>query len=107
MKESNQCSNCQSKETLQLKDELFKCKQSQKSKDGKIKKLDKKVFILTVICVGIGAIFGKEALDSIAEWLSTIGSIKGGIQDVVILPAPGALPLLAMPLIFGKGRRRK
>ena len=109
MKQENLCSNCQSRETQQLKSDLHECKQRGKSKDAKIKKLDKKVFILTVITVGIGAIFGKEALDAIAEWLGTIGEIKGGVDNLtgVILPAPSALPLLAMPLLLGKSRRRK
>jgi len=62
-----------------------------------------------IICVGIGAVLGKEALDAIAEWLGTIGEIKGGVDNLTgsIIPAPGALPLLAMPLLFGKSRRRR
>ena len=109
MKEGNKCSDCQSRETQQLKSDLHECKQRGKTKDVKIRKLDKRVFVLTVITVGIGAIFGKEALDAIAEWLGTIGEIKGGVNNLtgVILPAPGALPLLAMPLLLGKSRRRK
>jgi|TARA_R110002096_G_scaffold165399_1_gene333940 hypothetical protein len=104
--EEVQC-NCQEKELQQLKNELHKCKTNGQVKDRKIQKLDKKLLILMCIVVGVGAIFGKEALDSIAEWLSTVGSIKSGVQDMVILPAPGALPLLAMPLLFGGRRRRK
>jgi len=104
-----QVCNCQEKELQQLKNELHKCKQGNESKNRQIKKLDKKVFILMIICVGIGAVLGKEALDAIAEWLGTIGEIKGGVDNLTgsIIPAPGALPLLAMPLLFGKSRRRR
>ena len=109
MKEENQCPNCQSKETQQLKNDLHLCRQSSESKNRKIQKLDKKVFILMCVAVGIGAIFGKEALDSIAEWLSTLGEIKGGVSNLTgsIVPAPGVLGVLAMPLLFGRSRRRK
>ena len=109
MKESNQCPVCSTKELQQLKNDLHECKQRNKAKESKIKKLDKKVFILTVIAVGIGAIFGKEVLDSIAEWLGTIGEIKGGVSNLTgsIVPAPGVLGVFAMPLLFGKSRRRK
>jgi len=88
---------------------LHKCRQGSEAKNRKIQKLDKRVFILMAIVVGIGAIFGKEALDSIAEWLSTIGDIKGGVSDLTgsIIPAPGVLGVFAMPLLFGRSRRRK
>jgi len=79
-------------------------------KDRKIQKLDKKVFILMCIVVGVGAIFGKEALDSIAEWLGTIGEIKGGVDNLTtarIIPAPGALALFPIAMIFGKRSRRR
>ncbi len=110
MEEKNQCPVCSTKELQQLRNDLVKCKQNGQAKDRKIQKLDKKVFILMCIVVGIGAIFGKEALDSIAEWLGTIGEIKGGVNNLTagaIIPAPGVLPVLAMPLLFGNRRRRK
>ena len=109
MSEEQIC-NCQEKELQQLKNELHKCKQGNEAKTRQIKKLDKKVFILMAICVGIGAILGKEALDTIAEWLGTLGEIKGGVDNLTqgaIVPAPGVLPLLAMPLLLGPSRRRK
>ena len=103
-----QC-DCHKKELQQIKNELHKCKSTGQTKDKKIQKLDKKVFILTAICVGIGAIAGKETLDSIAEWLKTIGDIKGGVDNLngVILPAPGTLALLPMVLLCRKSRRRR
>ena len=109
MKEENKCPVCSTKELQQLRNDLHKCKQSGQSKDRKIQKLDKKVFILMCIVVGVGAIFGKEALDSIAEWLSTANKIKGGVDNLTgsIIPAPGVLGVFAMPLLFGRSRRRK
>ena len=108
-KEENQCPVCTVKELQQLKNDLFKCRQNSEAKNRKIQKLDKKVFILMCVVVGIGAIFGKEALDTIAEWLSTVGNIKGGVDNMTssILPAPGVLGVFAMPLLFGRSRRRK
>ena len=104
-----QC-DCHKKELQQVKNDLHKCRVSGQVKEKKIEKLDKKVFILTAICVGIGAIMGKEALDSIAEWLGTIGEIKTGIDNLrteSVIPSPGALALFALAGIVGqRGRRR-
>tara|TARA_Y100000004_G_C8597065_1_gene278967 strand:+ start:78 stop:464 length:387 start_codon:yes stop_codon:yes gene_type:complete len=105
-----QVCNCQEKELQQLKNELHKCKTGSEAKNRRIKELDKKVFILMAICVGIGAILGKETLDAIAEWIGTLNEIKGGVKDLTqasIIPAPGVLPVLAMPLLFGRSRRRR
>jgi len=109
MKEVNECSSCRDKEVEQLKGDLFECKRRGKSKDSKIKKLDKKVFILTVIAVGIGAIFGKEALDSIIEWMNTLGDFKSATDNMTtgVYPAPGTLAIFALyPLIARRSRRR-
>ena len=65
MTTEEQVCNCQEKELQQLKNELHKCKTGSEAKNRRIKELDKKVFILMAICVGIGAILGKEALDAI------------------------------------------
>ena len=109
MKEVNECSSCRDKEVEQLKGDLFECKRRGKSKDSKIKKLDKKVFILTVIAVGIGAIFGKEALDSITEWLGSISNFRSSADNLTghIVPAPGTLGLFAIALLMSKPRRRR
>ena len=110
MTETNECSNCQSKETQQLKSDLHECKQKNKSNDAKIKKLDKKVFILTAIAVGIGAIFGKEALDSIIEWIDSIGKFNSSATDMTgaVVPAPGTLAVFGiMALVTRKSRKRK
>lgn len=108
---TNECSVCRGKEVEQLKRELTECRRRGQNKDKKIKELDKKNFILMLIAIGIGAILGKEVLDSIAEWLDSIGSFRGSVEGVVLdLPSPGALPLLAFAMIPGVGlptRRRR
>ena len=93
-----ECPICREKEVDRLKQDLQKCKEGHRSKDKKIKKLDKKVFILTLIAVGIGAVFGKEALDSVVEWLETVGDFKS---------APGTLAVFALFPLFSGRRRRK
>tara|TARA_R100000988_G_C3870459_1_gene103523 strand:- start:32 stop:370 length:339 start_codon:yes stop_codon:yes gene_type:complete len=109
MKEENQCPNCRSQEVQQLKNDLHKCKEGQKAKDRKIKALDKKVFILTIIAVGIGAIFGKEALDAITEWLGSIGEFNSAASNLSagVHPSPGTLPIFAMAFFMTKKTRRR
>ena len=104
-----QC-DCHKKELQQVKNDLHKCRVNGLEKEKKIQKLDKKVFILTAICVGVGAIAGKETLDSIAEWLGTIGEIKTGIDTLrteLIIPSPGSLAFLAVAGIVGRQRLRR
>ena len=107
--ESDPCPICQIKELAQTKHELNECKKRGQSKDRTIKQLNKRVFILTTVAVGIGAIFGKEALDSITEWLGSIKAFKSSVKDLsgVVVPAPGTLVLFALlPLITTSRRRR-
>ena len=109
-KQQEECSFCREREVQQLKNDLHKCKDSQKFKDRKIKALDKKVFILTAIAIGMGAIFGKEALDNIVEWLDSIGSFKSGVNNLTsggVYPAPSALAVFALYPILARPRRRK
>ena len=106
--ESDTCPICQIKELAQTKHELNECKKRGQSKDRTIKQLNKRVFILTAVAVGIGAIFGKEALDSITEWLGSVKAFKSSVQDLsgVVVPAPGTLAMLALlPLIGGSKKR--
>lgn len=107
--EPNECPICQTKELTQTKHELNECKKRGQTKDRQIKKLNKQVFILTAIAVGIGAIFGKEALDSITEWLGSINSFKSSVQDLsgFIVPAPGTLGLMAIALVVCRPKRRR
>ena len=109
MPDTHTCENCQTNEVERLKADLRKCQDGSKSKDRKIKKLDKKVFVLTIIAVGIGAIFGKEALDSITEWLGSINSFKSGVDNLngYITPSPGTLGVFAVAMLVTKPRRRR
>ena len=105
-----ECPICREKEVDRLKQDLQKCKEGHRSKDKKIKKLDKKVFILTLIAVGIGAVFGKEALDSVVEWLETVGDFKSATDNLTtgaVYPAPGTLAGFALFPLFSGSRRRK
>jgi len=109
MEEQQYECDCHKKELQQVKNDLHKCRTSGQVKDKKIQNLDKKVFILTAICIAVGAVAGKEALDSIAEWLGTIGEIKDGVNKLhsSIIPGPSALALFPIALLFSKTRRRK
>ena len=110
MTNEEQVCNCQEKELQQLKHELHKCKTNGEVKNQRIKKLDKKVFILMAICVAIGVILGKETLDSIVEWLETLNGIKSGVTDLTkasMIPSPGALALFGLAGLVARTRRRK
>jgi hypothetical protein len=102
------CEYCKKKEIEHLQYELAQCQKAHKAKDQKIQKLDKKVFILMCIVIGIGAVFGKEALDNIIEWLDTINSVKSQVNDLTAadIPGPGALLLLACAPLAIRPRRK-
>ena len=107
--EQNECSICREREIQKLRDDYHKCQKSNRAKDQTLKKLNKRVFIGTLVGVAILAIFGKEALDSVLEYLESIqkfGSQFGRTQPF-ILPAPGALGLLAIALVAYRPRRRR
>ena len=102
---TNECPVCRDKEVDHLRRELSECQKRHKSKDRKIKTLDKRVFILTLIAIGIGAVLGKETLDKIVEWSDSANGVRNGI-DGLIFPAPGTLALFALAFIPA-GRRRR
>jgi len=108
-KEASQCKVCQTRELDQLKQELSECKKRNASKERSIKKLNKQLFTLTIVAVAIGAIFGKETLDSITEWLNSVSSFKSSAEQFqgYVVPAPGSLPLIAMTLLITKPTRRR
>ena len=60
------------------------------------------------IVVGIGAIFGKEALDGINEWLESFGAVKGHIEDLssANVPGPATLAVLGMGIGCMRPRRK-
>ena len=110
MQEENVCKRCQESEVSKLKTDLMLCRKQHETKDRKIKALDKKVFILTFIVVGVGAIFGKEAVDTIIEWLGKIGEVKTGVDNLhgAIVPPPSSLAVFGMfALMSRRSRRRK
>ena len=58
------------------KDDLRKCEDTNKSKNKKIKGLEKKILTITIIAVVAGTVLGKEVLDKIASYLESFNSIK-------------------------------
>ena len=107
--EKAECPVCQTKELSQIQHDLAECKKRGRAKDLEIKKLNKQIFILTMIAIGIGAVFGKEMLDSITEWIGSINSFKSSVQDLsgFIVPAPGTLGLLATVFLVSKPTRKR
>ena len=108
--EATPCPICTKTEVQQLRNALNDCKTRNRAKDKTIEKLNKKVFILTMIAIGIAAIFGKETLDSVTEWLGSIGNFKSAADNLSqahIIPSPGALPLLAIAFLMTGRRRRR
>jgi len=101
------CQQCQEKELQQTRHELQKCRSANNTKENEIKKKDKKVFILMCIVVGIGAIFGKEALDGISEWLESFGAVKGHIEDLSSANVPGPATLAVLGIGIGCMRPRR
>ena len=101
------CNQCQEKELSQTIHELNKCKSASATKDKEIKKKEKTVFILMCIVVGIGAIFGKEAIDSISEWLESINAVKDQVDGMVgVVPGPATLGIAGMGFVCVRPRRR-
>ena len=90
--------------------ELHRCKEQNKSKERKLKALNKKVITLTIIATIAGTLIGKEALEFIGEWLGMLEgfNVGGGNNTVGVFPAPGTLAVFALfPLLSGTRRRRK
>ena len=102
------CERCKKQEADHLEYELNQCRKLNKSKDQQIKKLDKKIFIMMCIVVGIGAVLGKESLDSLLAWLETLNAVKtqvDGLTDANI-PGPATLFLCAASPIAIRPRKR-
>jgi len=102
------CEYCKKKEAEHLQYELSQCQKTNKIQNQKIQKLDKKVFILMCCVVAIGAVFGKETLDSLIEWLESLNSIKTQVDDLTAadIPGPGALLLLSCAPLATRPRRK-
>jgi hypothetical protein len=101
----------QAEEKLQQQksSELHKCKEQNKTKERKLRDLNKKVITLTIIATVAGTLIGKEALEMIGQWLGLLEdfNIGGGRDTVGVFPAPGTLAVFALyPLICRTGRRK-
>ena len=102
--------DCEGKRQRGSESELVRCNERQKVKDKKIKELNKKILLLTIISTVAATLIGKEALEFIGEWLGMLESVGiggGENKTASIVPAPGALAVFALPLLMGKSRRRK
>ena len=103
----DECPICRDKELKQLREDLQKCRKNTQTKDKKLKKLNKQVFICTIIGVAIAAIFGKEALDALTEWIGSIKGFRSGVLESAVYPSPGALGLFAIAFVTSGTRKRK
>ena len=65
------------------KDELRKCEEKNKSRDKKIKTLEKKILTMTIAAVVGGTIVGKDVLDKIAEYIQSFNSIKDTANKLI------------------------
>jgi uncharacterized protein (TIGR03382 family) len=108
IKKENTCPICNRSNLDNLRNDLFKCKKNNRTKDRKIQALTRKIHIGTLVGVAIAAIFGKEALDSITEWLSSVQDFGSTSSDLFsFYPAPGVLPVFAAAFLLSGVRRRR
>ena len=100
---------CEGKRQQEKTSELVKCKEQNKLKERRLKDLNKKVLLLTVIATVAGTLIGKEALEVIGQWLGLLDdwNIGGGGNTVGVFPAPGTWAVFALyPLVCRTGRRK-
>jgi hypothetical protein len=95
----------------QKESELHKCKELNKTKERKLRDLNKKVITLTIIATIAGTLIGKEALEFIGEWLGMLEGLdigKGSSSSSLgVFPAPGTMAVFALyPLVCRTGRRK-
>ena len=95
----------------QKNNELHKCKEQNKTKERKLRDLNKKVLTLTIVATVAGTLIGKEALEFIGEWLGMLEGLnigKGGSgSSLGVFPAPGTIAVFALyPLVCRTGRRK-
>ena len=102
----NECESCRDRELRQLREDLNKCQKSNATKDKKMKVLNKRVFICTIVGVAIAAIFGKEALESLTEWIGSIRNFNSATLGDLVFPSPGALGLFVVAG-FTRGSRKR
>ena len=99
---------CEGKRQQEKTSELHKCKEQNKLKERKLRDLNKKVLLLTVIATVAGTLIGKEALEFIGEWLGLLEdfNIGGGNTTTGVFPAPGTLGVFALAAFFPVRRRK-
>ena len=94
----------------QKESELHKCKEQNKTKERRLKDLNKKVITLTIIATVAGTLIGKEALEFIGEWLGMLEGLnvgKGSSSSLGVFPAPGTIAVFALFPFVGRAGRRK
>ena len=90
--------------------ELHRCKEQNKTKERKLKALNKKVLTLTIIATVAATLIGQEALEFIGKWLGLLEGFNiggGGGDTTAVYPAPGTLAVFALYPFFCGTRRRK
>ena len=101
---------CEGKRQQEKTSELHKCKELNKTKERKLRDLNKKVITLTIIATVAGTLIGKEALEMIGGWLGLLEGLnigKGGNSMTGVFPAPGTLAVFALYPLFCRTGRRK
>ena len=89
--------------------ELYRCKELNKTKERKLRDLNKKVITLTIIATVAGTLIGKEALELIGQWLGLLEDFNigsGGSNSVGVFPAPSTLAVFGLVFLFPTPRRK-
>jgi len=99
---------CEGKRQQEKTSELHKCKEQNKVKERRLKDLNKKVLLLTVITTVAATVIGEEVLEFIGEWLGLLEdfNIGGGNTVTGVFPAPGTLGVFALAALFPVRRRK-
>lgn len=99
---------CQGKQQQEKNNELHKCKEQNKLKERRLRDLNKKVLLLTVITTVAATVIGEEVLKFIGEWLGLLEdfNLGGGNTATGVFPAPGTLGVFALAALFPVKRRK-
>ena len=100
---------CEGKRQQEKSSELHRCKEQNKVKERKLRDLNKKVLLLTVIATVAATVVGEEVLKFIGEWLGLFEGFNiggGGNTTTGVFPAPGTLGIFALALLFPVRRRK-
>ena len=100
---------CEGKRQQEKTSELHKCKEQNKVKERRLKDLNKKVLLLTVITTVAATVIGEEVLEFIGEWLGLLEDFNlggGGNTATGVFPAPSTLGVFALAALFPVRRRK-